>query len=306
VVIRASKEEFWTMKKSSQFLFTALTLGAATPALSMDAGPAEHSIVEHGPVKIEVLVQGKGPAIVILPSLGRSGTDYDVVSRMLSEDGFRVLRPQPRGIGRSEGPMEGLTMHDLAADVARVIEHEHASPAIVVGHAFGNFVARQVAADRPDLVRGVVLAAASAGKVPPGSTEKPIGPEMRKAIDGPADPSLPEEKRLEYLKIAFFAPGNDPRVWLGGWNTAVHHMESHAREHTPVDDYFAAGKAPILDLQAEHDPVAPRRFAGVLKSMLGDRVTVVVIPNASHALIPEQPAAVSTAVASFARQIGAH
>jgi pimeloyl-ACP methyl ester carboxylesterase len=294
------------MKKSLQLFFSALTLGSATPALSMDAGLPEHSIVELGPVKIEVLAQGKGPAIVILPSLGRSGNDYDVVSRMLSEDGFRVLRPQPRGIGRSEGPMDGLTMHDLAADIARVIEHENASPAIVVGHAFGNFVARQVAADRPDLVRGVVLAAASAGKVPPGSTEKPIGPEMRKAIDGPADPSLPEDKRLEYLKIAFFAPGNDPRVWLSGWNTAVHHMESHAREHTPVDDYFAAGKAPILDLQAEHDPVAPRRFAGVLKSMLGDRVTVVVIPNASHALIPEQPAAVSAAIASFARQIGAH
>jgi hypothetical protein len=52
--------------------------------------------------------------------------------------------------------------------------------------------------------------------------------------------------------------------------------------------------------------VAPRRFAGVLKSMLGDRVTIVVIPNASHALVPEQPAAVSAAIASFARQIGAH
>jgi pimeloyl-ACP methyl ester carboxylesterase len=294
------------MREGLQSVFIALALAAATPALAMDAGPVDRFIAGHGNVTIEALSQGKGPAIVILPSLGRSGEDYDVLSRMLAEDGFRVLRPQPRGIGRSQGPMDGLTMHDLAADVACVIEHENAGPAIVAGHAFGNFVARQIATDRPDLVRGVVLAAASAGKVPPGSTEKPIGPEMRKAIDGPSDPSLPEEKRLEYLKIAFFAPGNDPRVWLGGWNTAVHHMESHAREHTPVDDYFSAGTAPILDLQAEHDPVAPRRFAGVLKSMLGDRVTVVVIPNASHALVPEQPAAVSAAIASFARQVGVH
>jgi pimeloyl-ACP methyl ester carboxylesterase len=291
------------MKVGLQFLFIMLALGAAAPACSTEAGPVSRSIVEHGNVKIEVLSQGNGPAIVILPSLGRSGDDYDLVSRMLAEDGFRVLRPQPRGIGRSEGPMDGLTMHDLAADVASVIEHENAGPAIVVGHAFGNFVARQIAADHPHLVRGVVLAAASAGKVPPGSTEKPIGPEMRKAIDGPSDSALTEAKRLEYLRIAFFAPGNDPRVWLGGWNTVVHHMESHAREHTPVDDYFAAGTAPILDLQAEHDPVAPRRFAGVLKSMLGDRVTIVVIPNASHALVPEQPAAVSAAIANFARQI---
>jgi len=37
--------------------------------------------------------------------------------------------------------------------------------------------------------------------------------------------------------------------------------------------------------------------------MLGDRVTIVVIPNASHALFPEQPKAVTQAIASFARRI---
>ncbi len=80
------------------------------------------------------------------------------------------------------------------------------------------------------------MAAASAGKVPPGSTEKPIGPEMRKAIDGPSDPSLPRRSAWNTCASRSFAPGNDPRVWLGGWNEAVHHMESHARNHTPVDD----------------------------------------------------------------------
>ena len=269
------------------------------------AGPStvERHLVSRDNVDIEVLSQGSGPVIVLLPSLGRSGEDYEVVAATLASEGFRVLRPQPRGIGRSKGPMDALDMHDLAADVAKVIEKENKGPAVVVGHAFGNFVARQIAADRPDLVRGVVVAAGSAGKVPPGSTEKPIGPEIRRAIDGPSDGSLPESKRLEYLQIAFFAPGNDARVWLGGWNSDVHHMESHAREHTPIDDYFAAGAAPILDLQAEHDPVAPRRFSGVLKSLLGDRVTIVVIPNASHALFPEQPDAVAQAIATFARRV---
>jgi pimeloyl-ACP methyl ester carboxylesterase len=291
------------MKKILKTLFVGSVLLAASPLWAKDADTVVRSMTVRGNVKIEALSQGRGPAIVIMPSLGRSGEDYDVVARLLADDGFRVIRPQPRGIGRSEGPMENLTMHDLAADVASVIEQEKAGPVVAVGHAFGNFVARQIAADRPDLVKGVVVAAASAGKVPPGSTEKPIGPEMRKAIDGPSDMSLPEEKRLEYLRIAFFAPGHDPRVWLDGWNEAVHHMESHARNHTPVDDYFAAGQAPILDLQAEHDPVAPRRFAGVLKSLLGDRVTIVVIPDASHALVPEQPEAVAREIAKFARQI---
>jgi pimeloyl-ACP methyl ester carboxylesterase len=287
-------------------LLSSVVVIAMCAALSAQAGDpsaVERRILTRDNIDIEILSQGSGPAIVLLPSLGRSGEDYDAVATMLASDGFRVLRPQPRGIGRSKGPMDGLSMHDLAGDVARVIESENKGPVVVVGHAFGNFVARQVAADRPDLVRGVVVAAGSAGKVPPGSAEKPIGPEIREAIDGPSNASLPESKRLEYLRIAFFAPGNDASVWLGGWNSQVHHMESHAREHTPVDDYFAAGTAPILDLQAEHDPVAPRRFAGVLKSLLGDRVTIAVIPNASHALFPEQPKAVAEAIAIFARRV---
>jgi pimeloyl-ACP methyl ester carboxylesterase len=280
-----------------------VSTSAAFPVHAAGPSTVERHLVSRDNVDIEVLSLGSGPVIVLLPSLGRSGEDYEVVAAMLASEGFRVLRPQPRGIGRSKGPMDALDMHDLAADVAKVIEEENKGPAVVVGHAFGNFVARQIAADRPDLVRGVVVAAGSAGKVPPGSTEKPIGPEIRRAIDGPSDGSLPESKRLEYLQIAFFAPGNDARVWLDGWNSEVHHMESHAREHTPIDDYFAAGTAPILDLQAEHDPVAPRRFSGVLKSLLGDRVTIVVIPNASHALFPEQPDAVAQAIATFARRV---
>lgn len=279
----------------------SLTLASALAHAAPETPPLTQMLEKHDNVQIEVNAQGKGPVIVMLPSLGRSGRDYDQVAAYLVEQGFRVVRPEPRGIGRSQGPMEKLSVHDFARDVAAVVEHEHQGPVVVVGHAWGNFPARQLAVDRPDLVRGVVLAAASAGKVPPGSTEKPINAEMRQAIDGAGDPSLSEEQRLVYLRKAFFAPGNDPRVWLGGWHEATHEAESHARNTTPVDDYFAAGKAPILDLQGEADAVAPRRFSGVLKSMLGDRVQVVVLKNAGHAMAPEQPKAMADAIGAFAR-----
>ncbi|WP_263225625.1 alpha/beta fold hydrolase [Pseudomonas alabamensis] len=292
------------MKPLSCFLMAAsLTLTASIALASTPpAQDAVHQdVVRYDNVQIEVNSQGTGPIIVMLPSLGRSGRDYDQVAHYLQQDGFRVVRPEPRGIGQSKGPMERLSVHDFARDIAAVVEHEQQGPVVVVGHAWGNFPARQLAADRPDLVRGVVLAAASAGKVPPGSTEKPINAEMRQAIDGAGDLSLPEAQRLVYLRKAFFAPGNDPRVWLGGWHHDTHDAESHARNSTPVDDYFAAGKAPILDLQGEADTVAPRRFSGVLKSMLGDRVQVVVLKNAGHAMAPEQPKAMADAIATFAK-----
>ena len=289
------------LRNLSYAFVLAATLSAS--AFAGTAVTADHQLVKYGNVQIDVMRQGQGPVIVMLPSLGRSARDYDQVAERLVADGFRVLRPEPRGIGLSKGPMDNLSVHDFAKDVAAVIEHENKGPVVVVGHAWGNFAARQLAADRPDLVRGVVIAAASAGKVPPGSNEKPIGPDMRKAIDGAGDMKLSEAQRLEYLRKAFFAPGNDPRVWLTGWHAETHEAESHARNTTPVDDYFAAGTAPILDLQAESDAVAPRRFSQVLKNMLGDRVTVVVIPNAGHALAPEQPQAMADAIAAFAHKV---
>lgn len=251
-------------------------------------------------VSIAYSDQGTGRVICILPSLGRSGRDYDLVAQYLQADGFRIIRPEPRGIGGSIGPMKNLDLHDFSGDVAAVLDYEKVGPIVMVGHAWGSQPARMLAADRPDLVAGVIMAAASAGKVPSEAGEKPYG-RLRAEIDGSSDLSLPVERRLECLRKAFFAPGHDPSVWLEGWYQEAHHAQSHARVVTPIDDYFSAGDhVPILDLQAEYDAVV---IPNVMKPMLGDRVTVQVIRDAGHALAPEQPRAVSDAIAAFAREI---
>ena len=66
-------------------------------------------LLRYDHVMIDVIVEGQGPAIVLLPSLARDSDDYDEVAEGLAAAGFRVLRPQPRGIGRSSGPLTGLT-----------------------------------------------------------------------------------------------------------------------------------------------------------------------------------------------------
>ncbi|MCY1208164.1 3-oxoadipate enol-lactonase [compost metagenome] len=259
----------------------------------------ERSLVVYGDVQIETLGQGRGPIIVILPSLGRAAEDYDDVSARLADNAFRVLRPQPRGIGQSRGPMRGLDMHSFAADIGAVLDNEKTGAAVIVGHAWGSQPARMLAVDRPDLVRGLVMAAASAGKLPPGFTEKPYS-RMREAIDGSGNLALPESQRLHYLEQAFFAPGHDARSWLSGWFPETHEAQAEARNITSIDAYFGGGSVPILDLQAEFDSVV---VPNVFGPMLGDRVTTAVIPDAGHALAPEQPAAMSDAIARFARRV---
>jgi pimeloyl-ACP methyl ester carboxylesterase len=47
----------------------------------------------------------------------------------------------------------------------------------------------------------------------------------------------------------------------------------------------------------------PREKAGELRAEFGERVTTVVIPNASHALMPEAPQAVVDAVVGWIRKL---
>jgi pimeloyl-ACP methyl ester carboxylesterase len=254
----------------------------------------QRAMVPRGDAQIEVLAQGAGPLVVLLPSLGRGAGDFDAIADRLAAAGYRVLRPQPRGIGQSTGPWQGLDLHDLAADIAAVIEHARGGPAFVVGHAFGNRVARMLATDRPELVCAAALVAANVG-------HDPSPPAVRAAIRVSADPAAPDEERLKALRFVFFAPGNDPRVWLTGWHPEVLAAQRLAGDRTPRSADYAAGQAPILYLQPSHDPLARVREAEDYRRAVGDRVTVVVIPNASHAVIVEQPAAVSDALIAYAR-----
>lgn len=259
----------------------------------------ERRLVQYDGITIEVFVHGAGETVVMLPSLGRGARDLDELSIPLSRHGYRVVCPEPRGNGCSTGPLEGKSLHDWAKDIAAVIESVGASPVWVIGHAHGNWIARTLASDRPDLVRGLILLAGSAGKVPRGVEALPIPPDVRASIEKSGDTSLPDEERLVHLQKVFFAPGNDASVWLKGWNTHLLTMQTLAQKRTPVDDFFAGGRAPILNIQAEHDAVAPPRYANVLREYLGDRVTNVTIANAGHALLPEQPEAVLDAILAF-------
>ena len=120
--------------------------------------------------------------------------------------------------------------------------------AIIVGHAYGNWVARMTAADHPDLVRGVVIAAAAA---------KQYAPELSTAVTNAGNLSLSDEERLAALRFAFFAPGNDPTVWLKGWHPEIRDSQRAAVAAVKQDEWWSGGTSPLLDLQAEKDPFKP-------------------------------------------------
>ena len=253
-------------------------------------------------ISIEVYDQGTGPLMVLLPSLGRGAIDMEELAIPLADEGYRILRPEPRGNRNSTGPLKNKTLHDWAGDIAAVIRQAEQGSAWVVGHAHGNWIARTTATDFPELVTGLILLAGSAGKVPKGSDALPIPPAIRLAIERCASPNISDAERLSYLQEAFFAPGNDASVWLTGWNHALMALQTATQRRTPIDEFFAGGTAPILNIQAKCDVIAPPAYAHVLNESLGDRVTTVSIDQAGHALLPEQLDAVVVEILKYLRK----
>jgi len=272
-----------------------IAAGLLFPGSSSFAATAERQqTVKAGDATIHVTIRGQGEPIVFIPSLGRGVEDFDDLSKRLVAAGYQAVLPDPRGMGRSTGPLENITLHDLSEDVAVVIRLLGSGPVIVLGHAHGNRVARMLAADHPELVRRTILLAA--GGMVPRSRGTDVA--FRRVFD----PSISEEDRLAAIQRSFFAKGNDAKVWQKGWNFKVAAAQTAAVSKIPLSAWWSGGSAPILVLQAMEDAIAVPENARRLAAEFPTRVTVIDIPNSGHAMLPEQPDKIADAIVNWLRR----
>ncbi len=252
---------------------------------------AERHDVVTSDARIDVTVRGEGPTVLVIPSQGRGVADFADLAERLVAAGRRVVMPEPRGIGASRGSNENITLAVLAGDAAAVIDRLGGGPADVIGHAYGNRVARMLATIRPDLVRRVVLLAAGG--------MAPVADDVAAAFDACFRLDAPEADRLAAIATVFFAAGNDARVWLDGWSPKAAALQAVADGATPVATWWRAGSAPLLVIQGLEDRMALPANGRMLADELGARVTLVELADASHALLPERPEAIADTVIGY-------
>lgn len=244
-------------------------------------------------VRLEVRVAGEGEDVVLVPSAMRSSDDFAHLQHALADAGYRSLAINLRGAGRSTPPKPAVSLRDVAADVALVITALGTGKAHLVGHALGNIVVRATASYHPE--RAATVTAMPCGGSSP--SDYSVSSEVVTALARCHDETLSEQDRLAALGIAFFAPGNDPRVWLDGWFP----RSSLGAVVTGTDpqEWWHAGSAPLLILQPLNDAMAPAHVARAAAAALGDRVTYAEIPDCGHAILPEQPERIAAHIIAF-------
>lgn len=111
---------------------------------------------------IEFSESGYGDNIVVLlAGFGRSVSDFNELVVQLNNENYKTVAIQARGIGSSTGTLN--TLQDYAEDVKKVLDAldlPESTKVNIIGHGFGNRIARIFSTNYPEKVKSVILLAA--------------------------------------------------------------------------------------------------------------------------------------------------
>ncbi|GAA1987859.1 alpha/beta hydrolase [Isoptericola halotolerans] len=247
------------------------------------------------------------PLLVAVPGMGDLRSTYDDVTPALVEAGWRVVVVDLRGHGDSDTTFTHHGDDVTGADLLALVEHLDAGPAVLMGSSMGASAAAWAAAERPDLVRGLVL----------------LGPFLRET----ASPG--KQRLLHALYRVLFRPPWGAAAWGAFYSsiskgrrsprhaehvTAVRaamrdraHLRSFrdlalALDHSVVERRLDAVQAPALAVVGALDPDFPDPGAELawVQAALGIRPEhAVLVPDVGHYPQHQAPDVVAASVLDF-------
>ena len=101
-------------------------------------------------------VAGDGPLVILVPGMGDIRSTFRLLAPELRAAGYRVALTDLRGHGDSDTDFAAYGDAETADDLTALIE-ELGGPAVAIGNSMGAGAAALAAAQRPDLISGLVL-----------------------------------------------------------------------------------------------------------------------------------------------------
>jgi pimeloyl-ACP methyl ester carboxylesterase len=120
-----------------------------------------------GDERITFVEHGSGIPLVALHGVGVDHREMEAaLEPIVPHAGFRRIYPDLPGMGHSSA--DGISSNnDVVAALSAFLGRIHAQPALLVGHSYGAYLARGLAAFRPEGVRGLALICPIGGSTSP-------------------------------------------------------------------------------------------------------------------------------------------
>lgn len=113
----------------------------------------QHRFAHANGIRMHYVDEGSGPLVILCHGFPETWYSWRHQIRCLAEAGFRVVAPDQRGYGETEGPgrTESYDLCHLVGDIVGLLYDLNEGQAIIIGHDWGSTVASTCALVRPDL-----------------------------------------------------------------------------------------------------------------------------------------------------------
>ncbi|RYZ41106.1 MAG: alpha/beta hydrolase [Myxococcaceae bacterium] len=251
----------------------------------------------HEGVTLHFEASGEGAPVLLLHGLGSSGSDWERVTPRLSAH-HRLLVPDARGHGRSDKPAGAYDVALFAHDIAALCDGLGLTSVHIVGLSMGGMMGFQLAVDRPDLVRSLVVINSGPDMVPRTLRQRfayltrllalrALGPRgLAKLVAKKLFPK-PEQEALRQQAVERLG-ANAPDVYLRatkgllGWSVLARLKDV---------------SCPVLVLHSERD-YTPQSQKQAYVDLL-PKARLQVLTDSGHAAPVDQPGLVVEAVEGF-------
>jgi pimeloyl-ACP methyl ester carboxylesterase len=238
-------------------------------------------------------IGGEGPAVTLLhPGLWDMRT-WDREVQTFRDAGFRVLRYDARGYGKSSRPEPGAS-YSHVGDLAALLEATGVIHTALVGCSMGGGTELEFALAHPERVWALVLVASALPGFEPTEEEEEWDAQVEAPIQAAIEAG--DLERAQDLSLEVWASvGTDDergaRIRAIAFdNLHVLQMDESAGERLepPPAHRLEEYDVPTLILDAEHDPPYMHRIADLLaRGIIGAHK--VVVDGADHVINLRQP-----------------
>ena len=263
------------------------------------------SIVADG-VTLHYEEAGRGEPVLLLPGSGSRGRTWLLHQvPALVDAGYRAITLDNRGAGKSGPARPGLTVGDLVADTAAVIEQVAGGPCRLVGTSMGAFVVQELLLVRPQLASRAVLMASRAR--PDAMSLAMAAAERELADSGAALPPAYDavQRALQNLSPRTLADPDEVQDWLDilemsptDWTDPGQRAQLDVTLDGDRRAAYATITVPTLVMSFADDLLAPPVRGRELAEAIPSAV-YTEIADAGHYGYLERPEAVNQAMLRF-------